>query len=345
MLTKQQNLSREIIKLITERLEEEFGITVTMGAELEFGAFSELGHNLATYPRIYSLTPSGERRDHAKHPLFPDSPYISNLYKEGGLYRHEIVLSHLAEHGGPIVLPRVIQATKNLILNEAENFKIDHISLDPVSPFSKDQTHSMQINIGLENAISRKSIFGHSYKYTPDSFEVQCMLCIGNHMLSPLNEGIILMAPNDTSYERYNLQDKALKISSHKTAYSALVTRNTYATNYFELRLAGADADPYEVVAGAMINIYHALSQKQDIEISNGKLIALNPHVQTMTGVEIAPMPQSLNEGIKRFKNGTIIKPLLNDLRPNLGDEFHESILARPRNLDPNIIPTNSRSI
>jgi len=128
-------------------------------------------------------------------------------------------------------------------------------------------------------------------------------------LMATLDEGTAIFAPNPNSYRRLQRGSYAPVMPSwgfdNRTVALRVVGEG--AARRIEHRQAGADANPYLVMAAVLAGIHHGLTGR----IDPGPPAAGNAYEDGRT-----PLPQRLGDALPRFAAGAV-------LREHLGADFH----------------------
>lgn len=180
-------LAKRAMTLLEQRMQQEFGVQVKMGAELEFTVAHDsaiknpLGLPDPKKGKAAGFIPSGKRESKLRDALFPNSPSVCYSYKERvqepGLTKYEVVVSHEAGDGRnqPVssrarYLADNIHALKKLLPAALEDPRIavtgkSHIKdLSLEATIGRNLTNSQHITISLLDAASQPLLEAHQYR-------------------------------------------------------------------------------------------------------------------------------------------------------------------------------------
>jgi len=346
-----RDLANRGIKLLEEAMERDFGLKPELGAELEFGVYPK---DKATFKgnagNPLGLEYEGKKAG-AEKLIFRDSPYISNVYKDG---YYELVFHHNQHHGSALVLARAIDAAKNYLSGRKwagtpdkpspyddliVSFEAHQPLSLPMHPFT-----SLQINISLCDKAGN-NIFHHNtlHNCTPGLRATEpdpLFNELGVSMLQMQEETLLLHAPYEASYVRFTKLDIPSSPASIRLAKDSADNTSSLkykkaihpdSSEHLENRLAGSDADPSCVILATLAATYHALKQGQGLVQTDGLFTLKN-----------APkLPKSLGlipthaQAIRNFKEGTLLRGVLNEVsgEEKLGERFCAAVeadLAQP---------------
>ena len=333
------------IELLQDALREHYGMEIKIGAELEFTAKPI---DAPRFTRGEGENPLGAVFA-GKYPGYPkvvfrDSPFITNTYKESGLYQYELVFGHENNHGSPVVLARAIEAAKKQILKNAAAHRLV-ASLESTSGTGgwietlNPVTNGLHINISLWK--NGENIFGEG---GADNFLLHSALGdqIINASLPMQAETLLLHAPKPDSFLRLdscNIQcnspkyiENGLKGSMHFHGFARFRREGDIhytdadgnvrspleapISGHIENRLAGADADPYQVVLATLATVYYGLERIQtenNFPSRHGKI------------------RMDFDRARDTLAKGTLLRELLNNLSPDefLGDRLVSAVVEK----------------
>jgi glutamine synthetase len=307
-----RNVLRSALKPLND-----LGLNPVMATELEFFLVEHDGDTFK--PRLPRIPGSDLEQSGTQFAVFTDldeaEPFLNDLdlfcsaqnipagaalseYSPG---QFEVNLNHVddpvlaADHG--ILLKRAVKAAarKNGL---AATFM--------AKPFAEFSGNGLHMHISLLDKDGNNVFSGES---SDGDFSDTLRHAIGG-VGEVMAESMAIFAPNANSYRRYapgcftpaspnwgpNHRDLAIRIpvSSQKN-------------RRFEHRVAGADANPYLVIAAVMAGIHHGISNKVDP----------GPMVQEREEIEYKPtLPQNWPNALDAFQNGKILPAYL-------GEEYH----------------------
>jgi len=339
MATDIQRLAKKVISLVHEKIQEEFGLKIVMGAELEFTAIVPDRRKIHLLPHEKTnplqiplenkkddLRPAKDKRDSHNVRLFEGSPYVTNLYKEKADSQYELVFSHLSKEGSPSLLAHSVTMAKRRLERKLKEQGVKEVNFSPVAPLKtkppsdmypeKNNGQGLQINFSLENE-NGDNILNNTDK--------SVVKRINDVALDVVNETISLVSPTSESFDRYNLDNIdniPRKLENNNTSTSAISYRTSENNVHSENRVAGADADPYLAISTTMMAIYDAL-KNQEITISDGEFNAVDYEKREYS----YSFPKDKKEAFARLEEGTIVQNMLNELESGLGDRFKNEAL------------------
>jgi len=161
-------------------------------------------------------------------------------------------------------------------------------------PFEARSGNGLHVHLSLEDSHGR-NLFGEA-----DDGEVRLRHALGG-LMATMPEAMLILAPNPNSYRRFQ------PLSYAPTAPSWGVNNRTVALRVpaggpearrVEHRVAGADANPYLVMAAILAGVLHGL----DHDVDPGPPITGNAYARRRRG-----LPLSLESAIARFRRGRIL--------------------------------------
>jgi glutamine synthetase len=141
-----------------------------------------------------------------------------------------------------------------------------------------------------------------------------------------MSESMAIFAPNANSYRRYVRGAFVPCTPNWGVNHRGLALRiplSSPANNRVEVRVAGADANPYLAIAAILAGMHHGISQKCD----PGRMIQQREEIE-----EIITLPTTWPESLTAFEQGKILPAYL-------GEEF-ANIFARCRREESNSFQT-----
>ena len=331
------------IRLLENAIERDFGITLQIGAELEFVARSSDLANCEDPTNPLGVEFEGKYTN-ARKAFFASSPVVTNIYKEDEPLQYEVVIGHESTAGAIRAAAAIDQVRKHINTRGAA-YKV-HTSTEATSPFvpagQGTVCSGMHINISLWKA--GKNLLQADGKPVAEQQRAEEYADeIVNAALGIQSETVLLHAPNEGSYKRFGAsRHSPHKISNsftgsmvfrgyhradlnHKPHYTDKTGQQRYAKEghypgHIESRLAGADADPYQVVLATLAGVYAGLEQHYIAEV---------PYPRGSDYI-----PRSVDAAAERFSQSTHFKRLLNRLACKeqegdmLGDNFCAAVLS-----------------
>lgn len=144
-----------------------------------------------------------------------------------------------------------------------------------------------------------------------------------------INEGMAIFAPNPNSYRRFKAG--AFAPSGESWAYdhreaSLRIPVSSESNRRIEHRVAGADANPYLVLAAVLAGIHHGLKS----EIDPGEPL---PREADLSDAKVT-LPTRLDKALELLRNGTILPSYLGELytqsyvalRQGESDDYHGQV-------------------
>lgn len=330
-----RKLASAKIKELEQKIEDEFGLKVQTGVELEFFGekkkrakhFSEsnldfilrdipfyetVGNDLGwatkpmARPRAAVIMGAGM---YASTPTEPWIGVVSGMFGAAyfQLIRHfarqyEVKLNNTqnGEYASLVDLADSVETVKERLVQGAAAMGMDDVSFE-----SKHYPHtlnyqtcpSMHVNLSLWTKDGKNAL-------TDPKLHAACQSAI----LDMQHDGSLLMLTTRNAYEslQKGYQPPGEIAVGHKTGGKSLAWRGMFEkAKRFESRLPRADADPYLTLLGNLAGLYEGLLRTKQ------------------TGVEAPqnrPIPRDMYEAYNRFDESTLCKRLL-------GDELHEATL------------------
>lgn len=350
------DIAREAIPLLEKAIFDEFGLSVKMGAELEFCAVK--GRKALKLKKTFDSTPSNKRPQHDQIPLFENSPIVSGFYKEIPMFetdkvkQYEIVFSH--QHPGEDLrylgdaitrIKATLQSanspydpdfnpepkpTPNLKLKNY--FSRIHLQ-DFVPTFSSHPITGVPKPVGIENGLHLNfSLWdkeGNILERFPTGADINQRShnafehTLRNETWNIFQPCLACIAPSLDVYRRHsenklNIDEIRFRTKDEETPQSP--------SQRCENRIAGVEADPYVAIMMNLAGIYNGLKKMKYEQRKTDY-----PQPEKITDEPFATRFEA--EVVFMYKNP--LKPLLNSLQPNLGDAFHDAVLAQVRRDSP----------
>ncbi len=324
------------IRLLEEAIKRDFGLTVQMGAELEFVAHALDGK--------YDANPLGLSEDGKKSgapkKLFVNSPFISSEYKETGPRKYELVFHHLRHHGSGVVLARAIEMAKKHARAGAAAKGVEvYFEAIPEPP----ATGILRMSCALQVNLSLVDGQGHDVLNKIMGGDIAV---IGKNMLPVQAETLLLHVPTAESCRRFCRMEMHRSFAPLFIGYAKRREDNTTTASlmcvipggdapadydlHLENRLAGADADPYQVVLATLAATYHALKHGKGIRVVDGRIWA-DPRAVEETPSRLRSVETLQYDDVRNaFKKAHFFRDVLNEVSgpEKLGDRFCEAVLA-----------------
>ena len=178
-------------------------------------------------------------------------------------------------------------------------------------PYDNKPGSGLHIHVNLLDS-SGHNIFQKEYVQSNEESEILKQAVAG--LCETMNESMIFFAPNEDSYKRYTAKHEEgeeynnapVNVSwggNNRTTAIRIPTSTLHPDKrHLEHRVAGADADPYAVIAAILAGIDYGISNK--LELKNDKIWGNAFDKQ----YNLAPLPRTLDEAKASFENGKIIK-------------------------------------
>jgi len=343
-----QKLARTAIHLLEQKIHDEFGYDIEMGAELEFVVkVKENSNNIVKesdnplgLPRDtevkkrYTTQDKRLSYDAAKDSLFPNSPYICYCYKENDvsppLYKYEAVISHegtnkkkvSSDYSRAIHTAKIIDATYATIFG---SFNSDN------TPLSKNYKHATDLrNNIVEQVILDPSIEAHykEAKYITNGLHINFSLnnAGGNFNHKTLNyvtnnvkeaslKLMYLLDDDKKSKNRYSERD----VFSEKTVKADGEKKKSNFSNdsgRIENAVPSAASNPYYAILVTLLGVYSGLKQ-MEIPTNTDSLVESASKAKDVFEAADNPYRKILNE-------------LDSEYNPDLGDHFWNAIAQTP---------------
>jgi hypothetical protein len=348
--TLPEQKAKAAIKLLEQKILDEFGYRVNLGAEIEFVVKAKPQFNRANpldvphakmETTVEDFTPQGWRPEAPADPakrdpkmayrddvLFPDSPYICYSYLESQLaqrpplYKYEAVISHRAiekeergmEHSRGVHLGDVIEATNKLILGEYPGDKL------PSGPYFEHvkalraRTEATYLTPYIDHITSglhiNVSLSHPQYEPSPAAHEV-----LARAIKDTTLDGLFLLGTDEASMQRYEKRNRAKYVKN--------------SGDYLENALPSASSNPYYATLLTLAGVYEGLSRMQ------GKTLP-PAYAPEKPGLfhrgdslhHVASTKEHVEEIF--FRENNTLTRVLNTVQPGLGDDFRETIRTYP---------------
>jgi glutamine synthetase len=309
---------RNILAKMVARVESQFAVTPVGAVELEFflmdRAAALAGRPIAPKSQINEARP---RHYQAYYLQDTDdfAPFFRDLYAMCGVQglpartliseyapgQMEIVLRHRAD-----VLKACDEAImlKRLIKNVAETHGLAATFM--AKPYSAWTGSGMHIHVSLADGAGANLFAAEDPAANP-----LLMHALGG-LKAAMAESMLIFAPNANSYRRFRRNSYAPVSASwgiNNRTVSLRVPAGPANACHIEHRPAGADANPYLVMAAVLAGMHHGIARKMD----PGPPVTGNGYAQPAT-----PIPGNWFAAIEALRRGTII-------REHLGADFVET--------------------
>lgn len=365
-----EKLAKRAIGLLEQRIEDEFGLHIQMGAELEFALsandwlIEQIQQDKASPYNmlgVYKYKPLLEERyiplkDKAPRAYkdferdrkmgeqyFPNHPSIAYMYQESmrqwdeeqqhlyethstpALDHYEVVFSHLAG-GGIKALLSSIETTKRQLRGEIPTNLThknghtirhfhpafgDHVSFAPsIDRLDDDGKIAASVISGLQLNFSFTPAHGK-----PDEL-FQPVNEHANHCIyEAVKEAQLFLNPTDKHDERLH------RLHASQSAHSSpvMVKWKDNVPEYSEIRCLPADCNSHMAAMVMLAGIYEGLRTPDKRPEYNDR-----PFYRW-------EFPTGADAKHEAFEQGSIIRKVLNEMEPELGDRFKAAITAKPR--------------
>ena len=294
----------QIVGHLIDRLKNK-GMTPVVAMEMEFHLFDKAtppsNTKMDTVSNVYSLDELDNHRE-----LFTEINTIckqrgipaDTIITEAGANQFEINLVHIAdakkacEHA--LILKRIIKKTA---------VKYGLTASFMAKPFADDAGNGMHTNISLVDA-DGKNLFASEDNYGSDLMQNSTA-----GLLDSMLESTLLFAPHANSYRRFQPGAHAPTavcwgIDNRNVAIR--LPQNAKQAMRIEHRVAGADANPFLVVAAILAGILHGIENNPNLPAPTEGLPEHDP---------LNSVPHHWDQSIEMFRQSTI-------LREALGNEF-----------------------
>ncbi len=286
----------------------ELGLKPVVALEIEFHLFKKDKdpHQQIqnSHSEVYSLRELERHRDLldeiesvCKIQAIPSDTIIA----EAGANQFEINLQHIddarqaCEHA--VLLKRIIKSLAN---------RHGMIASFMAKPFANDAGNGMHTNISLADEYGKNAFAG-------ENGEPLLKYALAG-LLETMVESTLLFAPHANSYRRFQPGAHAPTMVSwgiDNRNMSIRLPKNANESMRIEHRVAGADANPFLVLAGILAAMHHGISHK------------LSPPAADESVPEPGPLgqvPHHWDQALDRFHHSSILKDYL-------GDQFCELYL------------------
>lgn len=325
------------IDLLQKRIEEEFGLRVVMGAELEFAVLPKPGmakDPLLSLPTAgtsptYDYLPSVSRKPQQQAAWFPLSGWVNRMYEEAGtksLWKQlEVVFSHAPVEGtgepksGSLsefadAIRRMQHGLQQLpdpfspapddmppFIKQLLSRAIEEVRLTSTIPGCMAQ-NGLHLNMSLVGVKGEEPFLKQA---TRDHFS--------NGLGEMMEENLYLLGSDHPTIDRLRC-----KYGNPSTSYfNQVKSKTTAEAQYLENGVPSASSNPSYAILLELAGIYYTLKfrspREQEPEIHP-------QHMDMLT-------PSSL---YRDFKEGTLLRQTLNTVEPQLGERFRQAIEHTP---------------
>lgn len=287
----------EKLKKITNLFTDEIGLIPLLAAEIEF----------------YLKNGTQDKYDLFKNSILTKSKSeniaLHKFETERGHGQFEMVISFFPN---PEHIANQIIKLKSLANDLAA--KSGMIADFSAKPFDNMPGSGMHIHLSLHDK-KMKNLFAKS----GEDNETETMLYSIGGLLEIMEESMIFFAPNEDSYKRftpiYNRESEThnnaptnISWGGNNRTTALRIPSSTHAseTRHIEHRVAGADADPHQVLSAILAGVYHGIKNK----IKPNERIYGNAYDKAYGSVpySLKPLPKDLATARKLFEEGGIVK-------------------------------------
>ncbi|MNF32949.1 Gamma-glutamylputrescine synthetase PuuA [compost metagenome] len=301
---------REVLRQVVQRFTD-MGLTVCAAFELEFYLIDQENVNGRPQPprspisgkrpqavQVYSIDDLDEYADCLRDIL--DGAHIQGIpadaiVKESAPAQFEVNLNHVND---PIAACDYAVLLKRLIKNTAYDHEMDTTFM--AKPYPGQAGNGLHVHISLLDKEGR-NIFAAENPLENDALRH----AIGG-VLQTLPASMAFLCPNVNSYRRFGSQFYVPNAPSwgldNRTVALRVPTGNPDALR-IEQRVAGADANPYLLMASLLAGVHHGLSQR----IEPGEPIEGNSYEQLEQS-----LPNNLRDALRELDDSEILGRYIN---------------------------------
>ncbi|MNQ47496.1 Gamma-glutamylputrescine synthetase PuuA [compost metagenome] len=301
---------REVLRQVVQRFTD-MGLTVCAAFELEFYLIDQENVNGRPQPprspisgkrpqavQVYSIDDLDEYADCLRDIL--DGAHIQGIpadaiVKESAPAQFEVNLNHVND---PIAACDYAVLLKRLIKNTAYDHEMDTTFM--AKPYPGQAGNGLHVHISLLDKEGR-NIFAAENPLENDALRH----AIGG-VLQTLPASMAFLCPNVNSYRRFGSQFYVPNAPSwgldNRTVALRVPTGNPDALR-IEQRVAGADANPYLLMASLLAGVHHGLSQR----IEPGEPIEGNSYEQVEQS-----LPNNLRDALRALDDSEILGRYIN---------------------------------
>ncbi|MCM2320177.1 glutamine synthetase [Pseudomonas linyingensis] len=301
---------REVLRQVVQRFTD-MGLTVCAAFELEFYLIDQENVNGRPQPprspisgkrpqavQVYSIDDLDEYADCLRDIL--DGAHIQGIpadaiVKESAPAQFEVNLNHVND---PIAACDYAVLLKRLIKNTAYDHEMDTTFM--AKPYPGQAGNGLHVHISLLDKEGR-NIFAAENPLENDALRH----AIGG-VLEALPASMAFLCPNVNSYRRFGSQFYVPNAPSwgldNRTVALRVPTGNPDALR-IEQRVAGADANPYLLMASLLAGVHHGLSQR----IEPGEPIEGNSYEQVEQS-----LPNNLRDALRALDDSEILGRYIN---------------------------------
>ncbi len=301
---------REVLRQVVQRFTD-MGLTVCAAFELEFYLIDQENVNGRPQPprspisgkrpqavQVYSIDDLDEYADCLRDIL--DGAHIQGIpadaiVKESAPAQFEVNLNHVAD---PLAACDYAVLLKRLIKNTAYDHEMDTTFM--AKPYPGQAGNGLHVHISLLDRDGR-NIFAAEDPLASDALRH----AIGG-VLEILPASMAFLCPNVNSYRRFGSQFYVPNAPSwgldNRTVALRVPTGNPEALR-IEQRVAGADANPYLLMASLLAGVHHGLSHR----IEPGEPIEGNSYEQLEQS-----LPNNLRDALRALDDSEILGRYIN---------------------------------
>ena len=296
---------REVLRRVVQRFTD-MGLTVCAAFELEFYLIDQENVNGRPQPprspisgkrpqavQVYSIDDLDEYADCLRDII--DGAHVQGIpadaiVKESAPAQFEVNLNHVAD---PLKACDYAVLLKRLIKNTAYDHEMDTTFM--AKPYPGQAGNGLHVHISLLDR-DGNNIFAHDDPLASDSLRH----AIGG-VLQSLPASMAFLCPNVNSYRRFGSQFYVPNAPSwgldNRTVALRVPTGNPDALR-IEQRVAGADANPYLLMAALLAGVHHGLSNR----IEPGAPIEGNSYEQLEQS-----LPNNLRDALRALDDSAIL--------------------------------------
>lgn len=330
-------LAKHAIKLLEQRIRNDFGLRVAMGAEVEFAVLPNQAN--LTDARFslpdklgsdFLYTASAARSQKQRDRWFPESRRVNRTYRESptmcSWQQMEVVLTHEPSRadGEPlktdcITLGHTIAALRNHIKHMPRGLKNAPTQEQQIDRFYWQQLrahhiHEVRFNASIPSSNIHNGLHLNMSLIGADNCEPilqqpRMATQLQNNLGYMMEENLYLLGSSYPAIERWRDH-----YGRRVTTFSQQIKKKV---DYLENRLPAADSNPYYAIMLQLAGTYNALAE------SSEDASQCDPQTHHMDMLS----PSLL---MKEFNNGILLKQTLNTMEPGLGNRFYAAIAKTP---------------
>lgn len=272
------------LQSIAGRLEKDTSATLLCAAEIEFYlVLQEAQHEAVLLSAIYQAC--------SVVPLM-----VGEIEKERGNGQYEIQLSPVAD---PVILADAIVAIKEIITTTAKAYYAE--ALFSSKPYADEPGSSIHIHINL---VDTEGV--NLFQKEGEEESLILLHAIGG-ICTTLRETMPICAPTEASYARFvpnNNSPTTISWGGNNRTVALRIPSGLPCNRRIEHRVAGAESDPYLLIAAILVGVYHGVTQKI---IPPAKIYGDASHAQ----YALPPLPKTLEEAMTAYKKGDVIRKFI----------------------------------